>query len=361
MIHENVEFHNVAELRSVQKGAGLRLQRVPEDVRKQLNDGAQMRMLQPDTAEIRFLADGPCRVTLSSEGNTRVTVFHGLFDSRQRFTIGQKPQTIEIAVPERLRELSATYWRGMSFSPRVTRLIFGGRERDPVLFHGIEGTNVRPPGADDLPGLRYLAYGTSITHGFDAEGPHLSYVSQTARHLGADLINLGVGGAAHCEPELADYIARRDDWDIATLALSVNMQGFSLEAFRDRVSYMVNRVAEADPRRPVACVTLYPYFRDFGIEPPDQSVGGTPEQYRQALRDVTEACPHGNVHLIEGPEILQDISGLTADLIHPGDYGMTEMGRNLAEKLKGLLPLVGPKTGPGAQAAPLSSDVCHGE
>ena len=348
MIHENVEFHNVAELRAAPHLAGLRLQRVPENVRKLLNDGAQMRMLQPDTAEIRFLADGPCRITLSSEGNTGVTVFHGLFDSRQRFTIGPGPQAIEIAVPERLRELDAAYWRNMSFSPRVVRVIFGGPARDPVLFHRIEGANVRPPEAADLPGVRYLAYGTSITHGFDAEGPHLSYVSQTARRLGADLINLGVGGAAHCEPELADYIAERDDWDISTLALSVNMQGFGLEDFRDRISYMVNRVAEADPRRPVACVTLYPYFRDFGIELPGEPVGGSPEQYRQALRDVTAACPHRNVHLIEGPDILQDISGLTADLIHPGDNGMIEMGLNLAQKLKGLLAQAGRKRGSGA-------------
>jgi hypothetical protein len=40
----------------------------------------------------------------------------------------------------------------------------------------------------------------------------------------------------------------------------------------------------------------------------------------------------------EGPEILTDISGLTADLIHPTDNGMIEMGWRLAEKLKPLLP-----------------------
>ena len=33
--------------------------------------------------------------------------------------------------------------------------------------------------------------------------------------------------------------------------------------------------------------------------------------------------------------------GLTADLIHPGDNGMIEMGRNLARKLKPLLPRAG--------------------
>ncbi len=122
----------------------------------------------------------------------------------------------------------------------------------------------------------------------------------------------------------------------ATLALSVNMQGFAMDEFSERVSYMVNKVAGADTSRPVACITLYPYFRDFGIEPVGQ-YGGTPEEYRQALREAVSTCPHPNVHLIEGPEILTDISGLTADLIHPGDNGMIEMGRNLAAKLSPLL------------------------
>jgi len=337
MIHEAVDFHNVAELRSVPGSDGLRLQRVPERVRVALNERAQMRMLQPDTAEIRLVADGPCRLTLSSEGQTRVTVFYGLFDSRQRFVIGRKPHTIDLAIPDRLRQLDEAYWRGMSFSPRVCRVILGGPQRDPVLFHDIEGTNIRPPQPDEVPAIAYLAYGTSITHGFDAEGPHLSYVSQTARHLGVDLINLGVGGAAHCEHELADYIAARDDWQIATLALSVNMQGFPLSTFSERVSYMVNKVAGADVNRMVACITLYPYYRDFGIEPPDQVFGGRPDQYRQALREAVAACPYSNVRLIEGREILTDMAGLTADLIHPGDNGMIEMGRNLAEKVKPLL------------------------
>jgi len=338
MIYQNVELHNIEEVRAIEGHDGVRLQRLPESVRLALNEGAQFAMLQPDNAEIRFVANSPvCRITLSSEGLSRVTVFNGLFDSSQRFTVGREPQTIELVMHESLRQLDEGYWSKMSFSPRVCRLILGGPQREPVFFHGIEGQGIRPPEANEIPSLRYLAYGTSITHGSSAEGPHLSYAGQTARRLGSDLINLGVGGSAHCERELADYVAGRSDWHIATLALSVNMIGFQLDVFRERVSYMVNKVAASRPKRPVACITLYPYFQDFGIEM-DEVFGGSAEEYRQILRDVVEACPHDNVHLLEGPEILTDISGLTADLIHPADNGMIEMGWRLAEKLKPLLP-----------------------
>ncbi len=337
MIFQDIEFHNVAELTTTPENHGWRLQRVPESLRPALNEGAQMRVLQPDNCEIRYTADGPSRITLSSEGQTRVTVFCGLFDNRQRFLIGPQPQTIEIIPTETLAQLDSTYCNNMAFSPQVVRLIFGGPQRDPIIFHGIDGENVRPPLAEDLPELRYLAYGTSITHGFDAEGPHLSYVSQAARHLGADLINLGVGGSAHCEPEFADYMAGRDDWQIATLALSVNMRDFPIDEFYSRVSYMVNKVAGSDPNRVVACITLYPFFLDFGIVQKDKPFKAPPEEYRQALRDAVAACPHHNVHLIEGPNLLTDIGGLTTDLLHPGDNGMIEMGRNLAERLKPLV------------------------
>ena len=49
------------------------------------------------------------------------------------------------------------------------------------------------------------------------------------------------------------------------------------------------------------------------------------------------ATGHPNAHLIEGPELLTDLGGLSADLIHPADYGMLEIGQRLADRLSGLL------------------------
>ena len=340
MIHENVELHNVAEVRKAR--GGVRLQRVPESVREHLEEGAQMRVRQPDNCEIRFVSDSPeVRVTLSSEGETDAAVFYGPFDVRERHTIGRKPTTISFPPTERLGQLDPKWWKGQPFAPNVRRVVFGGRRREPVILHDVRGDGLRPPSPEELPGTRYLAYGTSITHGFDCEGPHLSYVAQTAWHLAADLINLGVGGACHCEKAFADHIAQRTDWDIASLALSVNMHAHPMPVFRERVEYLVNTVAAADTSRPVACITLYPYFRDFGVSDSEAEYGGTPEEFRQALREIVAACPSPNVHLIEGPDMLTDIGGLTADLIHPSDNAMIEMGRNLAARLKPLLPAEG--------------------
>lgn len=338
MIYENVELHNVAEARPVD--GGVRLQRVPEDVRTQLNEGAQDRVMQPDNCEIRFVAEPQeASVTLSAEGEgeTDATVYYGPFASGEHFIIGEEPTTIRFCPQDRIKGIEPRWYKDQPFAPSVCRIVLGGYRREPVILHNVSGGNIRPPKPEELPSLRYLTYGTSITHGSSCTLPHLSYVGQTAYHLGADLINLGVGGSCHCESAFADYIAGRTDWDIASLALSVNMQDFTMDEFRKRVDYMVNTIAGADTSRPVACITLYPYFRDFGGNDPNAEYGGTPDEFRQTLRDVVAECPHPNVHLIEGREILTNIGGLNADMIHPSDNGMIEMGKNLSAKLKPLL------------------------
>jgi len=335
MIYENVELHNIEEVHKAPGAEGVRLQRVPEHVRAALNPMAQERMLNPANAEIRFVSDAPAvKVTLSAPEGAEAVLFFGSFQCRERFSFGPQPRTIELAMPETLTKLPKDLIVGQAFSPGVFRLVLSG---EAIHFHGVEGDGVRPPAADELPALRYLAYGTSITHGTAASGPHLAYAAQAARRLGADLINLGVGGSAHCEHELADYIAARKDWHIATLALSVNMiAAFTTEQFYERVSYMVNTVAGADTSRPVACITIYPCVREFIDQSDQDQYKGDTKGFRRALRQAVESCPHPNAHLIEGPEILTDIAGLTPDLVHPSDCGMIQMGENLARRLRPL-------------------------
>lgn len=44
-----------------------------------------------------------------------------------------------------------------------------------------------------------------------------------------------------------------------------------------------------------------------------------------------------NLHFVDGRSILTDVSGLSADLIHPSDLGMITMGENMAKTIGGLL------------------------
>jgi hypothetical protein len=332
MIHQNVELHNTAEIKDGPHG-GVLTQRVPDRVREHLNPGARERVLRPACGEIRFVSEGnTARVTLSAVGGElRVVPFFGRYRHGLPFTIGAEPRTFQIAMPERfISALPALEKLGHPFSPRVCRLMLWGAQLE---FHKVEGDGVRPPTADELPALRYLSYGTSITHGSAAAWPHLSYVAQAARRMGADLLNFGVGGSCQCEPEFADYFVERDDWHVATLALSVNMMGFAPDEFRRRVTYAVNTVAGADTSRPVACINLFSYFGDREIDPECHDIPNKADLFREILRQAVAECPHPNATIFEGREILADYEGLTTDLIHPADDAMIQMGENIARRL----------------------------
>lgn len=335
MIYETVELHNIEDLVSVCGFPGLRMQRVPESVRVKLNSDAQSQMCHPSCAEIRFVSDHPVSIQLSCpKGLGTVDVFYGPFQSLERYEIKGDISVIHVPVPDQMNLYDPAKLSDLSFAPDVCRLLMAG---DAMFIHGISADHCRPPNRDELPRLRYLAYGTSITDSGNATAPHLTYVEQVGIRLGADVINLGSSGSAFCEPEIADYIAGRKDWDFATLALSVNMLKFPLSFFYERASYMIRTICRSNPRRPVFCMTLLPYSREFG----DTFIGledkGSPDDYRAALRRAVQHCSCENVHLLEGSDILKDIGGLAPDLLHPGDQGMIFMGENLARMIKPLI------------------------
>jgi len=346
MEHDEIDFHNVGELWDRDGEDGLLLQRVPEAVRTEINEGGGRRMRHPAGSELRFVPDGPegldgtVEVSLSmvpggsrEEGSVRL--FWGPIQGREEYEIGPEPTTIECSMPEKLKRLEPSATEDLAFDPRVCRVCLPGEHRGGyTVYHGVEG-DLRPPEPDELPDRRYLAYGTSITEGEDSLGEHLPYVAQTARRLDADLVNLGSCGTAYCDEAMADHIAARDDWDVATLSVSINMVGtFEPEVFRERAEYLVDTVASENPDRPVVPITI---FRNSHDVVADHDHAELCERFREELRDVVAGTPHDNVHLLEGPELLPSIDGLTTDLVHPGDGAMTTMAENLAGELHPLV------------------------
>lgn len=324
MEYEGVSLHNVGELRPVDGSEGRKLQRVPETVRASLNEKAQDVMYRPAGAEIRFVpTEGSVDVTLSSpDGTCEVVPFWGPFMDSEHRHLGTEPETFTFEVPERPSQLDPD---AFAFSPAVCRLALWGGS---VVVHGVDGGR-RPPRPSELPEKRYLAYGTSITFGSNATGVNLSYPWRLAESLGADVVNLGCPGSAFCEPELAEYAASLD-YDVATLALSVNMlaAGFSTETFRERARYFVETVAEGAPDARVVPITLFPFSADLIDEHGEEEMASTPEAYRRALRDIAADAP-SNVTLVEGTDLL-GVEGLTTDLVHPSDRGMGQIADGLA-------------------------------
>ena len=328
----NIEFFNIEALERLgwPEGAN-RLQRVPEALRLQLNEGAQSMSLCAANAELRFVCEGPFRLHLRTpNGENRFHIAYGGFVGRAYAIADMK---VQIERPKNLKNLDPTKACKHVFSPDVVRVLLPNAE---VQFMGIEAEGLRPPHENEVPQVRLLACGTSITQGACATVPHLSYVSVASRELGADVLNLGMSGSFHAEPELADYVASRDDWDVATIEISVNMVScFTVDEFRGRVRYFINTVAQAHPGKPVVCITLFPYFNDLCHV--DAADADKTKQFRSVLREELKQSDCKNLYLIEGNDILDTIEGLSEDLIHPNDFGMIRMGQNLAGFLRPLV------------------------
>jgi len=324
---DSVTLHNVAE--AVPDGDGHLLQRIPDDVRAEINEGAAATTRAPAGVEVRFeTEETPVEVTLSAPSGTRAFRYWGPLRLGPPVDLGSEPTAVEVNRPSELDRLRPDAIDS-TFDTRCARIRFDPIGR-PLRFHGIEPhAAVSPPAPALTPDTRIVYYGTSITQGANATGPHLTYPAQVARRLGWDPINLGTSGSAHCDAALADYIASLE-WDVAVLALSVNMcSQFPVDEFRTRASYFVETVAESG--RPVAAITLFPHSRDL-VSEAAQADDAT--AYRATLREIAAEAPD-NVTLIEGADLL-DPAGLTADLIHPADEGMIGLGERLAAELAPL-------------------------
>jgi lysophospholipase L1-like esterase len=340
MIYKQTELHNVEEMVPIEGRPGVLLQRVPESVRAGLRELGSQQIRRAAAIEIRFSAPAgsEASVTLASYGGiSKVQVYYGDYWVEDQ-ELGEEPKTIA------MKELEPGFQFQFPWKERVPRASFGPVWR--VVLQGYEvhlldirGEGLQPPEAEEKPAFTYLAYGTSITFGISAATPDLTYVSQAAWRLGLDAVNLGMPGAAYCETSVAEHIAGRNDWDIASLCVSVNMlnQGVPAREFGEKAEAMVRKIASAHPDKPLVCIGLFPCFADFGWTWPGRDAQAGSEAYRRTLKEIAEGCGYPNVHYADGRDLLNDWRGLSHDLLHPGNAGMIRIGERLAERMRPLL------------------------
>jgi len=333
MLHDSqIEFHNVAELIADTGESGRLLQRMPEALRHVLNPTAQIAACSPSHCELRYVSAAPTvEITLHSEVHHEYLRIYQGDHFQQEFCLDpNETRTFELQCDPRL-VAHAEHAHG--FSPEVMRLRLSGTGRVRFLCAEAYGSSLRPPTAAEKPAITMLAYGSSITQGFSSGRLANAFLAQTAKRLGIDFINLGFGGSCHCETELGDHFAARQDWQIALLELGINMLGakpaISSDQFRKLARDILEKTSR-DPARSVVAITLFPGGHDL----PDAPRAAEP--WRQILRELVAELARPNLSLIEGPDLL-DWNGLTTDLCHPCDHGHTMIAERLSARLGSLL------------------------
>lgn len=331
-----VSWHNVAAVQRAPDGDGWRLSRLPEDLRAKVNPRAQQRAFSPAGAEWRFNFTGDeAKIVLKfidtdrGEGARELPVLAEIhFGDRfvRWVEVGTDWTEIVIKRPAGAALLNNVAreqaWR---FDPELVRVALPYIPE--VRVRSVEGAFAEAR-VTQVPRCRYLAYGSSITNGAFAARPGDLYPARVAAALDADCINLGFGGGAWLEPEMADWIASRGDWEFATLEMGINLTGrMTPDEFRERVANFLPRIARAHPEKWIFCIDLFTGRGDFTGDP---KYAAFRTIVADAVRDL--ALPR-LVHL-DGRKLLTRTSGLSADLLHPNSDGFSEMAERLVAVMR---------------------------
>jgi lysophospholipase L1-like esterase len=331
---ERVQLHNVQEITLAPDGDGWQLCRLPLALLPHLGPSGRIRPFAPAGAEIRFhLVGEEARLRLKfvdtrREVNRQLSViaeiYHGTL-STGWVEIRDTWTDVVVKRPPAMPEIiAAAKLQPPSFPPELVRILLPLHTE--IRLHSIVG-DITPPAMGDTPARRYLAYGSSITHGFIATRPSDAYPARVADALGVDAVNFGFGGAAKLEPEMAEYIAGRTDWDFASLELGINLTGKSVDEFRELVAGFLPRIVERHRDKWIFCIDIFSCRHDLL---------GNPKlpQFRAIVRDSVQSLHAPRCVHLDGRTLLTRWSGLSTDLVHPTSAGFAEIAGGLVQTMK---------------------------
>jgi len=223
------------------------------------------------------------------------------------------------------------------FSPDVWRLCISGT----VALVDFEdyGYEVRPPRPDEIPRRTLLCYGTSLLHGACSSTYSLAHCQLLGRMLNVNILNKGMGGSCMNEPEISDYfVSDAIQFDAVLLENAVNMGTRNIDEYEKRTIYMMDGFTRSKPDVPVFFLTSYPGLgscQPISTCPAirNHEEGKTIDTVMRAL-----AMQYPQAHLIEGPEMMNDLTALTCDGVHLSNYGHILAATNLARAIGSVWP-----------------------
>ena len=341
MIFKNIEFHNVAEIEETK--TGYRMYRFPRDLCDKMGHSGRThgRYVSQTTTgcELRFVMNGTrALLSLTSiDEDTYVQIFRGEYAYYNGYTYSfpvKKGVITHILLEDRddFRKLDPKL-RNNHFSANVWRVMTD--INSTIAFVDIEtfGNAIRPPRPDEVPDKTLLCYGTSLTYGACATSHCISYVQLLGRLLGCNILNKAMGGSCMSEKWLSDwFVSGFHQYDGVLLENGVNLNRDP--KYEELTDYFLKKLFEMNPSIPVYCLTSFPrpsVLAEDSIANPCSVNMDCEYANDRLMRKLTERYP--NSHLIEGYEMMDNLTNLTHDLIHMSDYGHIMAAMNLAKRI----------------------------
>jgi len=181
---------------------------------------------------------------------------------------------------------------------------------------------------------KLLAYGDSITQGYDAEKPEEAYIVQLANWQDAELVCKAIGGERFC-PQLAELCEVADP-DLITVAYGSNDWRLSeRKEFLYDSQHFFRILADRFPGIPL--ITLAPVWR---IDADQQTHVGHLDELAAYYQSLSAQIP--NMTVIDCFDFVPHDTDYYRDRrVHPNGLGFQYYADRLIEELKQMLPLDG--------------------
>jgi lysophospholipase L1-like esterase len=332
-----VEFHNTPAPEPSPAGAGWILPRYPREAYNTFDSPGFLTAQESTGVELRFVTRARhLRVFVGALAQeSELVVFKGDFQHLVQKIPPGAVQCVHLTPPDLHDQVRPEALRHR-FHSDVWRIVF---DRGTMVFHGIDafGAPIRPPLPGEKPALRWLAYGSSITH-----ATWQGYPERAARILGLDVLNKGQSGSCHLEEAAARFLAEGCAWDLATLELGINLRDTCpADEFERRARRLVSLCLAAKPGRPLVLITPYRNWADH-LRVPSPATAKQ-EAFAAILRAIAAEHRARSVHLVEGHAVVDSLDLLRSDLLHPTDHGLARMAENLARALGPLVASLAPR------------------
>lgn len=330
-----ITYHNASEI--VSGRHGLSFFRVPRSWRDRFPEQTALRATQAAGVELRFrAATRTIALELRIENTIQYSAILALYHGRRNVSMISLPDRFEgkVILLDSQDEID-----GVLDAPWRIICPYGAFTTVKAL-HLSDEAELLP--VEHRP-VRWLAHGDSITQGARALHPGMTYVNLVADELGWDALNLGFGGSAWGDAEVAEYIASRQDWDILSIAIGTNTYGGSKESaadYRLRYERFLSIIRQAHPDKPILCITPI-WRRQDGPPEVGNDFGDALRAYREVITQVVQErrARDARLALLDGLQLIGNERGLSIDLVHPDAQGMMLMARGIADSLRSVLTI----------------------
>jgi lysophospholipase L1-like esterase len=213
-----------------------------------------------------------------------------------------------------------------------------------------------PDGADIIETtddrLKWVTYGSSITHCGSAGSPATTWPSVVARGKNLNLTSLGYGGQCHADPLIARLI-RDQPADFISIKMGINIYGqasLGPRAFRPAVLGTIATIRDGHPETPLAvCSPIWGHDR----ETRENAVGLTLQQMRVEVAEAVESFRRrgdDRIYYIDGLKLFDEsMAEYMPDNLHPNATGYQLMGENFLKEVFAVQQIsVGPSSRHGS-------------